>query len=75
MGNACAIILAHLGVDRDMMKAHVGWESDAMLNHYTKRDQNSKKIVAAYAISTSSKASFADISAQVELYKGKGSFS
>lgn len=73
MRSACAITLAHLGVDRDMIKAHVGWKSDAMLDHYTKRDQISKKAVAAHAISTCSKAKFAGISAQVDLYKGKGS--
>ena len=56
-----------------MIKAHVGWKSDAMLDHYTKRDQISKKAVAAHAISTCTKAKFAGISAQVDLYKGKGS--
>ena len=70
MRSACAVTLAHLGIEKDMIKAHVGWKSDAILDHYTNRGQISKKIVAAYAISTCSKAKFADISAQVDLYKG-----
>ena len=73
MRSTCAVTLAHLEVDRDMIKAHVSWKSGAMLDHYTKRDQISKKTVAAHAISTCSKAKFADISAQIVLgwaYRG-----
>ena len=34
--SGCALTLSWLGLDKEVIKSHVGWKSDKMLEHYTK---------------------------------------
>ena len=51
--SACAIMLSHLGIEKDAIKAHVGWKTDQMFEHYTSSKSLRDKKNAAETLSMS----------------------
>ena len=69
MRGACAILLSQLGIDKDVIKAHVGWKSDKMFEHYTLGQKLCRKRLAASALSACNSSKSLEIANKVELYK------
>ena len=70
MRGACAfIMLSQLGIDKGVIKAHVGWKSDKMFEHYTLGQKKCRKSLAACALSVCNSSKSLEIANKVELYK------
>ena len=69
MRGACAILLSQLGIDKDVIKAHMGWKSDKMFEHYTLGQKLCRKRLAASALSACNSSKSLEIANKVELYK------
>ena len=67
--SACAIMLSHLGVDKEAIKAHVGWKTDKMFVHYTSSKQLSNKKLAAKVLSSTELKVSGSLQQLTDLYK------
>lgn len=71
---ACAVMLSHLNVSSESIKAHIGWKSDKILQHYTRSKELDNKRNAASALSNAEMSEHLDLVKRLDLYKGVSSF-
>ena len=70
--SAVALTLSWLGLDKEVVKSHVGWKSDKMYYHYTRENTMIQKHSSATALSQCQyQSGFKD---KIDLYRGTASW-
>ena len=72
--SACAVILSQLGVDKELIKAHVGWKSDKIFEHYSSAQNLYSKRFVARVLSSSGISTSQNLSKTLDLYKDTNAF-